>query len=112
MVPLIALVSVTSVLCLAARLGVPPLAAWPLPLRGGLAAMFLLTASAHFLSGREDLIRMVPPWLPAPALLVTATGVLEILGAVGLLVPQTARLAAAGLALLMVAMFPANVHAA
>ncbi|RQX02447.1 DoxX family protein, partial [Micromonospora arida] len=33
-------------------------------------------------------------------------------GAVGLLVPATARVAAAGLGLLMLAMFPANVSAA
>jgi uncharacterized membrane protein len=55
---------------------------------------------------------MVPPALPHPGLLVTVTGVLELAGAVGLLVPATARLAAAGLALLMVLMFPANVSAA
>ncbi len=55
---------------------------------------------------------MVPPRLPRPDLLVTVTGVLELVGAVGLLVPATARLAAAGLGLLMLAMFPANVSAA
>lgn len=37
---------------------------------------------------------------------------LELIGAVGLLMPATARVAAAGLALLMLAMFPANVSAA
>jgi uncharacterized membrane protein len=31
---------------------------------------------------------MVPPGLPEPALLVTATGVLELAGAAGLLVPS------------------------
>ncbi|HEY6066298.1 MAG TPA: hypothetical protein VIY96_09095 [Thermoanaerobaculia bacterium] len=40
------------------------------------------------------------------------TGVLEILGAIGLLVPATRRLAAGGLALMLVALFPANVSAA
>jgi uncharacterized membrane protein len=45
-------------------------------------------------------------------LLVTMTGALELLGAVGLLIPQTRVAAAACLALLMVAMFPANVYAA
>lgn len=55
---------------------------------------------------------MVPPRLPRPDLLVTLTGVLELLGALGLLLPATARSAAAGPALLMLAMFPANVSAA
>jgi uncharacterized membrane protein len=61
---------------------------------------------------RPELIRMVPDSLPAPALLVSATGVLELLGAIGLLVPQAASAAAYGLIALLVAMFPANIHAA
>jgi uncharacterized membrane protein len=43
---------------------------------------------------------------------VTITGALEITGAVGLLVPITARAACVCLTLLLVIMFPANVHAA
>ena len=55
---------------------------------------------------------MVPPAFPRPDLLVTLTGVLEILGAIGLFVPSTARLACICLALLLVGLFPANIHAA
>jgi uncharacterized membrane protein len=44
--------------------------------------------------------------------LVYLTGVLEVLGAVGLLVPATRSFAGLGLVLLLVAMFPANVNAA
>lgn len=55
---------------------------------------------------------MVPPSLPRPGLLVGVTGVLEALGAVGLLWDRTAPAAAICVALLMLAMFPANVHAA
>ncbi|MEU3959842.1 DoxX family protein [Streptomyces buecherae] len=55
---------------------------------------------------------MVPPRLPRPDLLVTLTGGLEIAGAIGLLIPALSRWAAAGLALLMIGMFPANVSAA
>lgn len=85
---------------------------WHHALRGALAAMFCLTASAHWGKRRPDLVRMVPPWFPRPELLVTATGVLEILGAIGLLIPATAKLAALCLALLLTALFPANIHAA
>ena len=81
-------------------------------LRWALAAMFLLTASAHFGSRRPDLVRMVPPPFPEPELLVTLTGIAEVLGAAGLLLPRTAPWAAGALALLLVALFPANVHAA
>ena len=85
---------------------------WWTSLRLALTGMFLLTATAHWGKRRPDLIRMVPPAFPRPDLIVTATGILELLGAVGLTVPATERFAAAGLCLLLLAMFPANVHAA
>src|SRR2546425_683145 len=85
---------------------------WIICLRGGLAAMFLLTASAHWGKRRPDLIGMVPSAFPRPDLIVTMTGLLEILGAVGLLFPATASVAAVFLAGLLIAMFPANVRAA
>jgi uncharacterized membrane protein len=82
-------------------------------LRFALAVMFLFTGAAHFLPAtRPDLIRMVPPVLPFPEHLVTVTGVLEIAGAVGLLIPNLTSLTAYCLAALLVAMFPANVYAA
>jgi uncharacterized membrane protein len=92
--------------------GVAAFDRWSVCLRLGLAAMFLMTASAHWGKRRRDLVRMVPATFPRPELIVTITGLLEILGAVGLLVPATARVAAICLALLLVAMFPANVSAA
>jgi uncharacterized membrane protein len=68
---------------------------------------------AHFVPPlRGSLIAIVPPTLPAPGLLVSITGGLEFLGAVGLLVPGTRIAAAVCLLLLMLAMFPANVYAA
>jgi len=75
--------------------------------------MFVFTAGSHFHPRtRADLVRMVPARLPAPALLVTATGVLELAGAVGLMVPRALPAAAYGLIVLLVAMLPANIHAA
>lgn len=112
MAPLIALLAGTATARIAGLLGVDALDGWHPALRVGLALMFLLTGAAHFASRRADLIAMVPPTLPRPGLLVTLTGVLELVGALALLVPATARGAAAGLALLMLAMFPANVSAA
>ncbi|MET7370987.1 DoxX family protein [Micromonospora arida] len=113
MAPLIALIVGTALARIAGLVGISTLDGWHPALRVGLAVMFTLTAVAHFVGQRRaDLIAMVPPRLPRPGLLVTVTGVLELAGAVGLLVPATARVAAAGLGLLMLAMFPANVSAA
>lgn len=113
MAPLIALVGGFAILRLLGLAGLDALDGWQPALRGGLALMFALTGGAHFAGRlRGDMIAMVPPSLPRPALLVTVTGVLELAGAVGLLLPPTTRIAAACLALLMLAMFPANVSAA
>lgn len=85
---------------------------WHPSLQGAVAVMLLLTASAHWGKRRPDLIRMVPPVFPKPDWIVTITGWLEIAGAVGILFPATSRVASMCLAVLLVAMFPANVRAA
>ncbi|AUX26870.1 hypothetical protein SOCEGT47_074400 [Sorangium cellulosum] len=112
MAPLLVLTASFALFLVLGRLGIKHLSSWVTCLRYALAAMFLLTASAHWGSRRAELVAMVPPALPSPELLVTATGVLEIAGAAALLVPRRAPWAAAGLTLLLVAMFPANVYAA
>lgn len=113
MAPFVVLVVVTLVARTTGALGVDALDSWPGAVAVGLAAMFLLTAWAHFVQPRRDaLLAMVPPRIPAPEALVTVTGVLEAAGAVGLLVPATRTAAALCLAVLLVVMFPANVRAA
>jgi uncharacterized membrane protein len=93
-------------------LGVDYVDSWPAAIAVGLAVMFVMTGVAHFVPGmRRDMMAIVPPRLPQPALLVTITGVLELLGAVGLLYPPTRVAAAACLFVLMLVMFPANVYA-
>src|SRR5215475_4126614 len=112
MIPFIVLVLATLLLRGIGAAGVSLLHNWAWCLRGGLALMFLFTASAHWGKQRTDLIAMVPRAFRRPDLMVSATGVLEILGALGLLIPATAPIAAACLAMLLVALFPANVRAA
>jgi uncharacterized membrane protein len=112
MAPVIVLVGGTLLLRALGALGVAAFDTWVDSVRVALALMFLFTASAHFTRMREDLIRMVPPSIPNPRAVVFATGVLEIVGAIGLLVPATRRLAAWCLALMLLALFPANVSAA
>jgi uncharacterized membrane protein len=94
-------------------LGVGALSTWHEAVAWALAAMFLFTASSHFAARtRGDLIAMVPGVFPKPALLVSLTGLLEGLGAVGLLIPASRGLAGLCLVLLLVALLPANVSAA
>ena len=112
MFPFIVLVIATLLLRGVGAAGAALFHNWIWCLRGGLAVMFLFTASAHWGKQRADLIAMVPRAFRRPDLIVSATGVLEILGAVGLLIPAIAPLAATCLALLLVALFPANIRAA
>ena len=55
---------------------------------------------------------MIPPFFPDHLRLVLLTGVFELAGAVGLLLPPFTRVASACLAVLMIVIFPANVFAA
>ena len=112
MAPLIALVAGSLAARLVGWLGVDYVSSWPSAVAVGLALMFVVTGIAHFVNPlRRDLIAIVPPRLPAPALLVSVTGVLELLGAAGLLYPPTRVPAAVALGVLMIVMFPANVYA-
>jgi uncharacterized membrane protein len=93
-------------------LGVDALSSWPAATRAGLALMLFFTASAHFTRMREDLVRMTPPWVPRLRALVSCTGVCEVLGAIGILIPSLRHVAGIALILLFIALLPANVHAA
>lgn len=92
--------------------GVHALATWQDSARYALVVMFAFTASAHFNKMKHDLARMIPAYLPQPLLIVYITGVLELLGAAGLMLPQFRRLAGICLIALLVGMFVANLNAA
>lgn len=93
-------------------LGVPLFLTWHDCALWALSVMVLFTASAHFTALKEDLIKMVPTVFPAARQIVFVTGLLEIAGALGLLIPQVRTAAGLCLALLFVAMVPANINAA
>ncbi len=76
-----------------------------------LAALFLTTGTLHFLHA-QFFASIVPPWLPAHQFLVATSGVAEIAGGAGLIVPRTRRYAGIGLIVLLIAVFPANVQMA
>ncbi len=82
--------------------------------RGSLRALALFFISAgvnHFVIP-STYKRLVPPGMGDPALLVQVSGVAEIAGGVGVLVPRTRRLSGFGLIALLAAVFPANVYMA
>jgi uncharacterized membrane protein len=100
-------------------LGVRRLATWSVAAAHALAVMLVMTAAAHFvpesvtaMPNHGDLVRMVPPFVPFPSATVYLTGVLELLGAAGLVVPRARRVAGIALAVLFVLLLPANIHAA
>ena len=78
-------------------------------LRYGLALLFVAAGVLHFLRP-ETYLRIMPPALPAPRLLVLLSGAAEVAGGLGLLLPATRRAAGWGLLALLAAVFPANVH--
>ena len=81
-----------------------------LPLsRYALALFFSVAGLLHFLFPAAY-AAIMPPWLPAPLLLVYVSGVFEFAGGIGLLPERTRRLAAFGLIALSLAVLPANVQ--
>ncbi len=118
MIPLV-LVLTTLVFRALGALGVRRFATWSASAAHGMAVMLLFTASAHFvpaevtaMPNHADMVRMVPPFLPFADALVYLTGVLELLGAAGLVITATRWAAGYALAALFVALLPANIHAA
>jgi uncharacterized membrane protein len=92
--------------------GVHALASWQDSARYALVVMFVFTATAHFNKMKHDLAQMIPSSFPRPLLIVYITGVLELLGAAGLLLPAFRRLAGICLIALLIGMFVANINAA
>lgn len=77
-----------------------------------LAALFIVAGIAHFTFLRKDFALIVPPIFPNRDAIVIVTGVLEILGGVGLLIPQTRYWTGIALILYLIAVFPANIYGA
>jgi uncharacterized membrane protein len=79
--------------------------------RGILAVCIIIAGVLHFLTP-EPFIKIVPSLLPYPAEIVYISGVFEILGGIGLLIPAVSQAAAWGLVILFIAVYPANINMA
>ena len=76
------------------------------------AALPLVVSGIVHLARPAVFIPLLPPPLPQASWFIVVTGLPELLGAAGLLLPRTRRAAALALAAYMVVIFPANVHVA
>lgn len=76
-----------------------------------LVVFFVAAGANHFI--RPGLyLGLMPPWVPRPDLANAISGLAEILGGFGLLVPFLRKAAVWGLIALLVAVYPANLYAA
>ncbi|MHB1537587.1 MAG: DoxX family protein [Solirubrobacteraceae bacterium] len=76
-----------------------------------LGLLFIGAGVNHFLRPRAY-ERIVPPGFGDPKLLVAVSGVAEVIGGAGALIPRTRRVAGLWLNALLLAVFPANVYMA
>lgn len=73
-----------------------------------MAGAYLAVGIVHIKSP-DGFLPIMPDWVPAPRAVVIGTGVAEIAGAIGLMMPALRRAAAWGLAAYAVCVFPANI---
>lgn len=76
----------------------------------GLLALFYAAAGVAHLIATVAMVRIVPAWVPDPHAVVIATGVAELAGAAGVLIPRTRRAAGWALAAYALCVWPANVQ--
>ncbi|HUO23909.1 MAG TPA: DoxX family protein [Caulobacteraceae bacterium] len=76
-----------------------------------LVAIYLGVGALH-LHAANSFLAIMPPFIPAPRLVILFTGGCEIAGAVGLLIPRTRWLAGLMLAIYALCVWPANIYQA
>lgn len=73
-----------------------------------MASIYNLAGINHFLNPKFYL-KITPNWVPRPELANAFVGAIEIILGIGLLIPTTKQIAAIGIILLLIAVFPANI---
>lgn len=73
-----------------------------------IVALFYFAAGVAHLRSPTGFLSITPDWVPFPAQVVFLTGLAEIAGALGLLIPRLQKAAGIGLALYAVCVWPAN----
>lgn len=77
--------------------------------RAVLALAYLIAGVAH-LRSPGGFIAITPDWVPYPATVIWLTGIAEITGSIGLMLPPFRQAAGIGLALYALCVWPANIH--
>ena len=77
--------------------------------RIALGILFITASLPHFFASDAEL-QIMPPFLPLRRTALYASGALELLGGIGVLIPRFQRAAGRGLAALLVIIFPANIY--
>jgi len=77
-----------------------------------LLSVFFTYAGIDHLISPDFYVSIMPPWIPAHLELVYLSGVFEVMGGVGVLIPRFRAFAGAGLVALLIAVYPANLHMA
>ena len=77
----------------------------------GLAIFFINVGVDHFINP-DFYLSIMPPALPLHLEAVYISGLFEVLGGVGVLVPRLRKIAGWGLVALLVAVYPANIYMA
>jgi len=75
-----------------------------------LAAIFFIVAGTFHFVKPDMYLQIMPPYFPDPQLLVAVSGLAEIAGGCGVLIPPLRRVAGWGLIALLIAVFPANIY--
>jgi uncharacterized membrane protein len=76
-----------------------------------MGGFYILAGLNHF-RAPDFYLPMMPPYLPRHADLIFLSGLAEIVLGVAVLIPQFRQAAAWGIILLLIAVFPANIHIA
>ena len=76
-----------------------------------LSLFFLIGGLSHFIVA-DAFVKTIPDYLAYPRELVIISGVFELVGAIGLLIPSVRLVAGYGLIALCIAVFPANINMA
>ena len=81
------------------------------PVRTGfrwLLALIYLAAGVIHIRSPGGFVAITPDWVPSPHAVVFWTGVAEIAGAIGLMIPRLRKAAGIGLAVYALCVWPAN----
>jgi uncharacterized membrane protein len=79
--------------------------------RVGLSLFFIFTAIGHFIK-TEEMAAMLPAFVPNRVAIIFLTGMLELLGAIGVWIPRLSRITGWCIMLMLIGFLPANIYSA